>query len=226
MRSENPFNAIPPIILGLVVVVVGVEAVLSLADQGWLGGRTGVGWRSAAIQDYGMSPNVIAVIFDQGVWTFDLLKRFVTYPFVHGSFTHALWGIVLLLALGKYVAEVLNPVAVIILFLACTIGGALVYGLLSPRNVALIGVFPPVYGLIGAYTYLMWLTLGRLGENQFRAFSLIIVLLGIMLVYGMVFGSSPTWIAEIAGFVIGLALAPILSPGGWGAFVMRIRQRP
>ncbi|MEJ6479014.1 MAG: rhomboid family intramembrane serine protease [Octadecabacter sp.] len=225
MSSENPFNAIPPIILALVVVVIGVEAVLSLADQGWLGGRTGIGWRPAAIQDYGMAPRVVEVIVDQGNYSFDLLKRFVTYPFVHGSFTHALWGTVLLLALGKYVGEVFHPAAVIILFLACTIGGALIYGLTSPRNVGLIGVFVPVYGLIGAYTYLMWLTLGRMGENQLRAFSLIVVLLGIMLVYGMLFGSSPTWIAEIAGFVIGLVLAPILSPGGWRAFVVRLRQR-
>ena len=225
MSSENPFNAIPPIILALVVVVIGIEAVLSLADQGWLGGRTGIGWRPAAIQDYGMSPRVVEVIVDQGNYSFDLLKRFVTYPFVHGSFTHTLWGAVLLLALGKYVGEVFHPAAVIILFLACTIGGALIYGLTSPRNVGLIGVFTPVYGLIGAYTYLMWLTLGRMGENQLRAFSLIVVLLGIMLVYGMLFGSSPTWIAEIAGFVIGLVLAPILSPGGWRAFVVRLRQR-
>ncbi|MFT5742144.1 MAG: membrane associated rhomboid family serine protease [Paracoccaceae bacterium] len=225
MSSENPFNAIPPIILALVVVVIGVEAVLSLADQGWLGGRTGIGWRPAAIQDYGMAPRVVEVIVDQGNYSFDLLKRFVTYPFVHGSFTHALWGTVLLLALGKYVGEVFHPAAVIILFLACTIGGALIYGLTSPRNVGLIGVFAPVYGFIGAYTYLMWLTLGRMGENQLRAFSLIVVLLGIMLVYGMLFGSSPTWIAEIAGFVIGLVLAPILSPGGWRAFVVRLRQR-
>ena len=225
MSSENPFNAIPPIILALVVVVIGVEAVLSLADQGWLGGRTGIGWRPAAIQDYGMAPRVVEVIVDQGNYSFDLLKRFVTYPFVHGSFTHALWGTVLLLALGKYVGEVFHPAAVIILFLACAIGGALIYGLTSPRNVGLIGVFAPVYGFIGAYTYLMWLTLGRMGENQLRAFSLIVVLLGIMLVYGMLFGSSPTWIAEIAGFVIGLVLAPILSPGGWRAFVVRLRQR-
>jgi membrane associated rhomboid family serine protease len=225
MSSENPFNAIPPIILALVVVVIGIEAVLSLADQGWLGGRTGIGWRPAAIQDYGMAPRVVEVIVDQGNYSFDLLKRFVTYPFVHGSFTHALWGTVLLLALGKYVGEVFHPAAVIILFLACAIGGALIYGLTSPRNVGLIGVFAPVYGFIGAYTYLMWLTLGRMGENQLRAFSLIVVLLGIMLVYGMLFGSSPTWIAEIAGFVIGLVLAPILSPGGWRAFVVRLRQR-
>ncbi|WP_377508606.1 rhomboid family intramembrane serine protease [Octadecabacter sp. R77987] len=226
MQNENPFNAIPPIVLALVAVIIGVEAMLSMAQQGWIGGRTGIGWRPAAVQDYGMSPRIVAIVFDQGLWTADLLKRFVTYPFIHGSFTHALWGIVLLLALGKYVGEVFHPVAVIILFLACTIGGALVYGLMSPRNVALIGVFPPVYGLIGAYTYLMWLTLGRLGENQLRAFTLIIVLLGIMLVYGMLFGSSPTWIAEIAGFVIGLVIAPVLSPGGWGAFVARVRQRP
>ena len=79
--------------------------------------------------------------------------------------------------------------------------------------------------MIGAYTYLMWLALERLGDNQLKAFQLIGILLGLMLVYSMIFGSSPTWIAEVAGFVVGLAIAPLLAPGGWSAFLIRLRRR-
>ena len=225
MKDENPFNSVPLVPLLLVAAVALVELTLTAAANGWLGGAQGVGWRSGAFQDYAFAPTVMTEIFERGRGSFDLWKRFVTYPFVHYSFTHALWACVLLLALGKFVGEIFRPVAFAILFFACTIFGALIYGALSWQNTPLLGAYPGAYGLIGAYTYLMWLTLERMGENQLKAFQLIGVLLGLMLIYSMIFGSSPTWIAEVAGFVLGLFIAPLLAPGGWSAFLSRIRER-
>ena len=226
MTEESPFNAIPPVPLALVLIIVGVELTLSAAGAGLIGGAQGFTWRNGAVQDYAFAPAILTEIFERGRGSFDLWKRFVTYAFVHVSFTHALWAAVLLLALGKFVGEVFRPIPFLILFLVSTVAGATIYGLLSWQNTALLGAYPGVYGLIGAYTYLMWLTLERLGENQLKAFQLIGVLLGIMLVYSMIFGSTPTWIAEVAGFVVGLFIAPLLAPGGWAAFVYRIRNRP
>lgn len=223
--NENPFNAVPPVPLLLFVVIAGVELTLSAAGAGFLGGAQGVGWRSAAFQDYAFAPAVMTEIFERGRGSFDLWKRFVTYPFIHLGFTHALWGAVLMLALGKFVGEKFHPLSFVILFFLCAVLGAAVYGLLSWQNTPLIGAYPGLYGLIGAYTYLMWLTLNRMGQNQLKAFQLIAVLLGIMLIYAMLFGSTPTWIADVAGFVIGLFAAPLLAPGGWSAFLNRMRQR-
>jgi len=223
--EEYPFNAVPLVPLALVLVMAGVELAFSAAANGWVGGVQGVGWRAGAFQDYAFAPAVMTEIFERGRGSFDLWKRFVTYPFVHVSFTHALWACVLLLALGKFVGEVFRPVAFAVLFFASSIFAAAIYGALSWQNTGLSGAYPGVYGLIGAYTYLMWLTLGKMGENQLKAFQLIGVLLGLLLVYSMIFGSSPTWIAEVAGFVIGLFIAPVLAPGGWQAFLRRIRQR-
>lgn len=225
MSDENPFNSVPMVPMALVLIIAGIELTLSAAGNGFIGGAQGIGWRNAAFQDYAFVPAVMTEIFERGRGTFNLWQRFVTYAFIHGSFTHALWACVLLLALGKYVGEVFRPAAFAILFFTSTIGGALVYGALSWQNTPLVGAYPGVYGLIGAYTYLTWLTLGRMGENQLKAFQLIGILLGILLVYSMIFGSTPTWIAEVAGFVIGLFIAPVLAPGGWGAFLRRIRNR-
>ncbi len=225
MSPERPFNSVPLVPLVLVAVIVAVELVLSAAAQGWITGPAGIGWRAGVLQDYAFAPAVMTEIFERGRGTFDLWKRFATYPFVHGSFTHALWAAVLLLALGKFVGEVFRPMAFLLLFALCSVFGAAVYGIASPRNVALFGAYPGIYGLIGAYTYLMWLTLERMGENQLKAFQLIGILLGLMLVYSMIYGAAPTWIAEVAGFLIGLFVAPVLAPGGWAAFLARIRQR-
>lgn len=226
MHEESPFNSIPIVSLVLALVMGAIELTFWAAEQGFVGGAQGVGWRAQAFQDYAFAPAVMTEIFDRGRGTFDLWKRFLTYPFIHSAFGHALWGIVLLLALGKFVGEKFHPVNFALLFAVSSVGGAAIYGAVSWQNAALVGAFPGVYGLIGAYTYLLWLALGRLGENQFKAFQLIGILLGLMLLYSMLFGSSPTWIAEVSGFLIGLATAPLLAPGGWSAFLTRLRQRP
>lgn len=222
---ESPFNAVPIVPLLLALAIGGIELVLSAADNGFLGGPMGAGWRAGAFQDYAFAPAVMTEIFERGRGSFDLWKRFATYPFVHISLMHAVWAVVLLLALGKFVGEKFHALSFLILFFTTSIVGAAVYGLVSWQNAPLLGAYPGVYGLIGAYTYLMWLTLERMGENQLKAFQLIGILLGLLLVYSMIFGSSPTWIAEVAGFVIGLFTAPLLAPGGWSAFLYRIRKR-
>ncbi|AGI69513.1 putative rhomboid protease [Octadecabacter antarcticus 307] len=222
---ESPFNTIPLVPLLLVLVIAAVELTLTAAANGWIGGAQGVGWRASAFGEFQFYPEVMTEIFERGRGSHDYWKRFVTYPFVHGSLTHAVWASVLVLALGKFVGETFSPIAFLILFFTSSVFGAVIYGILSWQNTQLIGAYPGVYGLIGAYTYLMWLALERMGDNQLKAFQLIGILLGIMLVYFMLFGSSPTWIAEVSGFLIGLFTAPLLAPGGWSAFLNRIRKR-
>ncbi len=222
---ESPFNAIPPVALALVLVIAVIELAFQLRLMGFAGGRGVDDWRQMALDNWAFAPAVIEVMAERGLYTLDLIKRFVTYPFIHGSFTHSLWATVLLLAMGKFVGEAYRPVAFLIIFFGSVVAGAVVYGLLAGQNFPLIGAYPGIYGLIGAYTYLMWLTLGRMGENQFRAFTLIGMLMGLMLVYAMLFGSTPWWIAELTGFTTGLFLAPLVAPGGWKAFLARLRQR-
>ena len=85
--------------------------------------------------------------------------------------------------------------------------------------------YTPVYGLIGAYTYAIWLRLGQAGENQILAFRLIGVLLFLQLIFGLIFGSNMAWISELTGFFCGFGLSVLLAPGGWTSFVDRMRQR-
>lgn len=240
MEFERPVNPIPPVVVILVLIVAGVEATLSLAQAGLLGGKTGIGWRSAAVQDWAFSPAVWDRVWINHDTSLGILRRFVTYVFVHSSFTHALFAGVLLLAIGKFVGEVFHWFSLLIVFLASAIGAAVVYGIVTPTNYALLGAYPPVYGLIGSFTYLLWLRLGQTGGNQMRAFALIGFLLALRLVYTFVYnvfstmgltgdtGPSPDafyGLADVTGFVIGLALSVLVAPGGWSAFLGRIRAR-
>ena len=225
MSTEMPVNPLPPVVIALFVAIMLIEAVLSLASQGLIGGAQGVGWRINVEDGYGFSPGVWDQIFARGDWSFEMVKRFVTYPFIHANFTHALFGGALLLALGKFVGDVFHPLSVLAVFVVSSIVGAVVFGIVVQVNLRLIGVYPAVYGLIGAFTYLMWLRLGTLGENQYRALVLVGFLIGIQLLFGVLFEFDKTLIADVAGFVTGLLLSPLVAPGGAAAFLRRLRKR-
>jgi len=225
MQDEAIVNPIPPVIIVLCLIVVGVELVLSAATAGIIGGPLGVGWRLMAMQDYAYSPAVLDRVVSVGDISFDVIKRFVTYGFVHASFTQSLFAAALLLALGKFVGDVFRSGAVLLVFFGSLIFGALVFGLFVGGTIPLLGMYPAVYGLIGAYTYIIWLRLGQTGQNQLQAFRLIGFLLALQLVFGLIFGSSPIWIAELAGFVFGFGISTVAAPGGWAALLVKLRER-
>lgn len=225
MNTESPVNSIPPAVLALCLIAVAVELVLSAGAAGLAGDDMALGWRSVAVQDYAFTASVMDWIAERGDYSFAVLKPFVTYPFVHLTFTSALFGSALLLALGKFVGDAIGNVPVLVLFFVTSVGGAFVFGVLTTSNFPLMGLYPPVFGLIGAYTYVIWVRMGQMGENQLNAFRLIGVLLGLQLVFGLIFGSSQAWIAEIAAFAIGFGLSPVLVPGGLADLRRKLRDR-
>lgn len=225
MKPESPVNTIPPIVIALTLLLAGIEVVLQLANQGIVGGPQGVGWRLLAVQEFGFSPVVLERVFERADYSFDLLKRFLTYPFISIDLTQMIFCAALTLALGKFAGEYYGGWQVLFVFLFSSFCGATMFGMMVDGRIPLYGGFTPIYGLIGAYTYALWLRLGQAGENQLRAFRLIGFLLLVQLMFGLVFGASRAWISELSGFVAGFGISLILAPGGWSAFVNRMRQR-
>ena len=223
-HNEPPLNPMPPVVMALFIVIVGVEAAFSLGGYGLIGGPTALGWRLEAMERFAFFGQVLRWMLATGQFPAEHLVRFFSYPFVHASFTHALFAGVMLLAMGKMVAEALGSVRTVVIFFASTFAGALAYGLIVETQVPLIGAFPAVYGLIGGFTYLLWLRLGQLGAQQVRAFSLIGMLLAIQLVFGLIFGGSKDWVADLAGFATGFTLTLLLVPGGWARLIDKLRR--
>ena len=225
MDDRSPVNPLPPVVVALLILVVGTEAVLSLADRGIVGGRTGIGWRIAALQDYAVFDGLIERMAAQGAWRAEHLMRLLTYPFVHGSFTHALFAVVLLAALGKMVGEVFSPLALLAVWVVSSVAGALIWSMAIDTDAPLFGAYPAIYGLIGAFTFLLWARLAGLGARRLRAFTLIGVLLVFQLVLGLIGGAGWDWIADVSGFAAGFLLSFLVSPGGWRATLDRLRDR-
>lgn len=224
-HKEPPLNPLPPVVIALFLVIVGIEVVFNLGARGLMGGPQAVGWRLGTLERFAFSAEIFAWMRETGRWPIEHVLRFVSYPFVHASFTHALFAGVMLLALGKMVGEAMGSLAVVLIFFGSAAGGALIYALSIGSSAPLIGAFPAVYGLIGGFTYMLWLRLGQLGENQIRAFTLIGFLLLFQLIFGLLFGANSEWVSDIAGFAIGFALSSVLVPGGWSKLVDRLRQR-
>lgn len=223
-QHDSPLNPIPSFVIVLFLVIMGVEAAFTLGARGIIGGPGAIGWRSGAIEDYAFNGDVLRWMLQNNVWPVDQLRRFLSYAFVHASFTHALLAGVLLLAMGKFVGEVFRQWAVLVLFVLSTVAGALIFGLVVRDSPWLIGAFPGVYGLIGAFTYIIWLRLGQLGSNQARAFTLIGVLMGLQLVFGLLFGGTATWVADVSGFAVGFLASFVVSPGGFAKLRARLRH--
>lgn len=224
-HTAAPLNPLPMVVWLLALPIIAMEVVLNLAAVGVVGGAQGIGWRQDAVQRFAFSPDFMREMIANSYYPPEHLMRLISYPLVHLSFTHALFVVVFLLALGKMVGEIFRPWAVLVVFFGAALAGSLVYTALPFIHVSLIGGYPPVYGLIGAFTFLLWTNLAGSGASQYRAFSLIGMLMGIQLLFGLLFGGGWNWVAELAGFFTGFFLSFVVSPGGWARVRQKIRAR-
>lgn len=233
VQSESPVNPVPAVIWLLFLPIAAGEVYFALGRLGFMTGGSGAAAaaRQILIERTAFAPEFLIRAWDRQSVAGSDLWRLLSYPFVHYSLTHAVFVGVFLLALGNMVARAMRPFAVVAVFFAAAVGGGIVYAAIAglfpqTRFEPLVGGYSAVYGLLGAFTFLLWARLGEEHANQLRAFSLIGILLAFQLVFGILFGNAGKgWIAEIAGFVIGFALSFVLIPGGLARVRRRIRHR-
>lgn len=218
-------NPLPPVVTFIALTIAGLELMFQAAEAGLIGGPPAIGWRIAAITDYGVVPSVFEWMVETGRVPPEHLLRLIAYPFIHGSFMHALLAIVIFLAMGKMVGDVFPALAVIAIFVVASVVGGIAFAFLAPGNPALFGAFPPTYGMMGAYTWMLWVALDHQGENRWRAFTLIGFLMGIQLLFKLIGQGGDDWIADLAGFASGFGLAVVLRPGGLAVLRDRLRNR-
>ena len=226
-RNQSPFNALPPVVVGLAVAIAAVELMFQAAEIGLVGGREAVGWRLSAIRDWGVAAPVWDWMLANRAFPPDLLARFVTYPFVHGGFVHAAFVCVFVLALGNVTSPALPGWRQPVLFLGAAVAGALAFVILFDAAAPLYGGYPGAYGLIGAFTLLVRRGLTRVPPE--RAFLLIGLLLAIQPVFGIAAGAGlgwlPDWTADLAGAAAGYVMATLMLPGALGRARARMRRR-
>ncbi|MCP3972281.1 MAG: rhomboid family intramembrane serine protease [Rhodobacteraceae bacterium] len=231
-HEEPPVNPLPPLAVAIAGAVFVIEVIFLAGARGLVGGPGAVSWRRDSLLEYGFSDVAFDRMLQLGVWDWDAVMRMFTYSFVHYGMAQVLFLCVLVLALGKWVGEQLPQWTIVVVFFVGAVTGALAYGLVLDTPMVLVGGFPGAYGLIGAFTFLLWVRLADSGGPQARAFILIGALVAIQLVFGLVGGAltgggamSRDWVANLGGFAAGFAVTLLLSPGGWARTAARIRRR-
>lgn len=226
--NESPLNPLPPVVWLMALAIAVPELLLQAGEAGFVGGPEAIGWRLDLARRYGFLDPVFDWMRQTGNYPLEHLQRFVTYPFIHGNFTHAAFVVVFILALGKFVAELFHPLAVLAIFLGSAIVGALLYSVILDETTLLIGGYPGVYGLIGAFTWILFTDMRNTGQNGLAAFRLIAFFMLIQLIYKIFFDTSNQWLAELVAFFTGFALSFVLAPDArrrLGGFIDRMRAR-
>ena len=218
-----PLNPVPWIIWALALPMLGIEVYLSATEALGIAGTTGL--RQSLWLKMAFFPEALRAAWAEGYLPPRDALRLVSYPFVHGSLTHVVFVVVILLALGKFVGEVFRWGAVLAVFLAASVAGAVVSALVPFVTLAVFGGYAPVYGLIGAFTFVLWVGAKVTGANPARAFSMIGLLLGVQLIFGLAFGGGTDWVADLAGFAAGFAVSFAVNPAGWRKLVGWLRGR-
>ena len=229
--NAPPLNPLPPVVWLLALPMIAIEVAANAGVNGMIGGAEAVGWRAQLMQLFGFAPDYLRWMIETGQYPLSGLTRLVTYPLVHLGVSHALFVVVILLALGKFVGEIYRWWALLATYLFATVAGALAYTLVPYAHAGLLGGYPGDYGLIGAYSFLLWVRLAGSGNNQLRAFRLIGFLLSLQVIfavigivwYGIEQGTTWDFVADIAGFVAGFLLAFVVSPGGWPRVLAKLR---
>lgn len=223
--NASPINPLPTVVVVLLLVMAGVEAVFQLAEAGFIGGPEAIGWRLEYSRQYAFFDPIFDWMLENRRFPAEHMIRLVTYSFVHAGFTHALMVAVFTAALGKFVGEVLGSLAVAVVFFASAIIGAIGFSMILDAPYLLMGGYPAVYGLIGAFTWILYAGLTAKGQSGIQAFRLIAFFMAIQLIWKLVFGGNDDWLAEGIGFVTGFGLAILLSPGSVQSMIARVRSR-
>lgn len=225
--NASPLNPLPAAVWLVLLAVLGLEAVLWAGGAGLVGGPQAVGWRIEVIQRFAFSSAIQDWMLESRRFPANHMLRYLSFGFVHGTPMHALFGAVLIAALGKAVAEAFGAVRFLVMVVVVPACAVAVFGFFT-RTEDLgwaFGAMPMVFALVGAFTWLKWREAEGDRVKQRRAFAMIGILLVARLAFGLLAEAGPGWIAEIAAFGFGFAASALaLGPGSWARLRDRIRR--
>ena len=222
--SDSPIHAVnplPPTVIVLFLIIVIGEAYIAGAEARLWGSFDA---RIALMRQFAFMPEGFGRTMSAGLWISELFWRMLTYPFVHGSLMQGVFASVFILAMGKFVGEVLGNIAVVAIFFASAIFAALGFAMFTSSGFPLFGGFPAAYGLIGAFTFVLFSRSEGLLSQQLMAFRLLGILMLINIGFSLLQDGPPIWVAELCGAVTGFISAAIIHPGGVRVIVNKFRQ--
>ncbi|GHA50163.1 rhomboid family intramembrane serine protease [Amylibacter ulvae] len=223
-HNVSPIHALPPVVVLLTGLIAAIELLFQAGAHGFIGGPEAIGWRISAARQFGFFDQISDWMFQNQSAPLEHVIRLFTYGFIHRSFPEALIVCVYVLALGNFVAKELHWFGVLSVFFTSQAFGAIGYALILNEHTLLIGGYPAAFGLIGAFTWIVFAGRTQAGKNGFPAFRLIAMFMAFQAVWKIAFGGNNQWLVEIIAFGVGFSLCIILFTGK-EAVLEKIRQR-
>ncbi len=191
--------------VGLVVVLVVIEACLLCADVGLVGSPL---WRRLAWEYggfwagllFGWTPNYAA----------QPVLMFVTYAFLHTGAPHLVGNALTLIWLGATLERSLKAARFALLYGASALGGAVGYGVLALRPEPMVGASGAIMGLVAVWIWADGQEMAHTGAGRRAILGMVSLRLGLILALHVVaawssFGAL-AWQAHLGGFVVATLL--------------------
>ncbi|MCB1390873.1 MAG: rhomboid family intramembrane serine protease [Rhodobacteraceae bacterium] len=203
----NPAARPAPIVLAIVGLCALFEIAFTLADTPLIDFPT---LRNMALVYGAFWPGLLQDW--QPVFPGQPLTMFVSYAFLHGSFLHMLFNMLILMALARQAVVRLGQGGFLLAYVLCSIGGAGAYYLLSTTGAPMLGASGAVFGLFGMQIF--WDIQARrargLPLDPPIRLAIGLVVMNVLL-WALVAGML-AWQAHLGGFVTGAALAATVTP--------------
>lgn len=195
------------LVLALIGVCIGVEAVLLVGDAGWLNTPR---LRATAYEYGGFWPGLL------GRWQPNYPAQpytmFLSYAVLHSGLMHLVINMITLFSLGRIVCERVGTWGFAALYLASTLGGALLFGMLAKTTQPMVGASGALFGLIGgilAWNYVDRFSNARRLWPVLRAVGLLVAL---NLVMWWAMSGVLAWQTHLGGFLAGWVAALVIDP--------------
>jgi rhomboid protease GluP len=223
--SASWLNPLPNGVWLLLLAIALPEAIILAGTHGFIGGPSAIGWRLNAVERLGFAAPIQHWMIETHRAPPGHLWRYLTYSFIHISPLHAGFVMIFVAALGKYVGEQFRTWALLVVALTAAICGAVVFGLVAGDEGWLLGGYPIVFGLVGAFTWLRWRAAAGEVSARWRSLMLIGTLMLARVAFGLLSDTGLNWTADLAAFGTGVFMSILVGPGGWHQLLQRIRAR-
>jgi membrane associated rhomboid family serine protease len=207
LRPVSQSSDVPTALWALVGAMALIEILLTGADRGWFGLP---GWRSLAFV-YGAFWQPLIDGAARPVYPGQTTAMFLTHALLHGGLFHLMMNGIILLALGKFIAEQVGAAALLVVFFVSAVAGGAVFGLINTAAIPMIGASGAVFGFIGLWQYWEYAARRAHGLPLGPVLNTLVALAAINVVLMVALGGGLAWQAHLGGFLAGWVLGPVMT---------------
>ncbi len=207
LRPVSQNSAVSPALWALVGLMAVIELALTGGERGWFGSPE---WRGLAFV-YGAFWQPLVDGTARPVYPGQGTAMFLTHAFLHGGIFHLAMNGIILLSLGKFIAEQVGAAALLVLFAISAAAGGLLFGQINTTPIPMIGASGAAFGFMGLWQYWEYAVRRANGLPVQPVLATIGALAVVNVVLMVALSGGLAWEAHLGGFVAGWLLGPVMT---------------